>query len=328
MRMSSIMPKLPFGKVLILIAVAAMLAAAPRPASAADWPTRPVTLVVASTPGGMMDLISRSIAQDLSASLGQPVVVEFRPGGGGVIGLQAITKAAPDGYTLVQTNIGPMVFRPLMDKTITYDAEKDFTAIFLVGDTPNAVLVNPKIGVTSIKDLLAYADTKQHKLNIAHPGPGTMGHLCGVLLARQTHIEGNFIAYRGAAGIITDLMGGQVDLGTPAYGPGMDAVIMAVAGDQRLESQPNLPTLKESGVDVVCSTWVGIYGPPNMPPAIVEKLNAAIDAYLRKPEAHEKFGNIGLRVLGGSPDRMRSRVIDDRAKWSDIIAGVNFDLPK
>lgn len=311
-----------------LIATTALLGGAPQPAAAEDWPTRPITLVVASTPGGMMELISRSLAQDMSASLGQPVVVEFRPGGGSIIGVQAVARAEPDGYTLLQTNIGPMVFRPLMDKAITYDANKDFTPISLVADTPNAVLVNPKIGVKSIKDLLAYAETKDHKLSIAHPGIGTMGHLCGVLLAKKAKIEGNYIAYRGGQQIILDLMGGQIDLGTPAYGPGMDQVIIAVAGDQRLEAQPNLPTLKESGIDVVCSVWTGIYGPPNMPPAIVAKLNAAIEASLRKPEVREKFHKIGLRVLGGPPGKMTERVVADRVQWTDIITGLNIDFSK
>ena len=316
------------GPALVLYAAAAIFAAGPRAASAEDGPKRPITLVIASTAGGMMDVISRSIAQDLSVSLGQPVIVEFKPGGGGVIGQQTVTKAEPDGYTLLQTNTGPMVFRPMMDKTVTYDADRDFTAISLVGDTPNAVLVNAKVGIKSIKDLLAYADTKDRKLNIAHPGPGTMGHLCGVLLARKAKIEGNFIAYRGAQQILLDLTGGQVDMGTPAFGPGMDPLIVAVAGDHRMASQPNVPTLKESGIDVVCSTWVGIFGPPNMPPEIVAKLNAAIDAYLRKPDARGKFDPIGLRIIGGAPDKMTARIAADRAQWTDIIKSVNIDLSK
>jgi len=316
------------GPAIGLFVAVALLGATPRAAVAEDWPTKPITLIVASTPGGMMDVISRSIAQDLSVALGQPVIVEFRPGGGSVIGIQAVAKAAPDGYTLLQTNIGPMVFRPLMDKTITFDAEKDFTPISLVGDTPNALLVNPKIGAKTVKDVIAYARTKDNKLTIAHPGIGTMGHLCGVLLAREAKFEGNYVPYRGAQQIILDLLGGQLDLGTPAYGPAMDQVIIAVAGDQRLESQPNLPTLKESGIDVVCSTWTGIFGPAGMPPAIVEKLNAAIETYLRKPEAREKFGAIGLRVLGGAPGKMSERILADRKQWTDIITGLNIDLSK
>lgn len=313
---------------MVLVAATALFGGAPQPAFAADWPTRPITLVVASTPGGMMELISRSLAQDMSVSLGQPVIVEFRPGGGNIIGVRAVGQSKPDGYTLLQSNIGPMVFRPLIDKSVTYDANKDFTPISLVADTPNALLINPKIGVKSIKDLLAYAETKDHKLSIAHPGLGTMGHLCGLLLAKKTKIEGNYIAYRGGQQIVLDLMGGQIDLGTPAYGPGMDQVIIATAGDRRLEAKPDLPTLKESGIDVVCSTWTGIYGPPNMPPAIVAKLNAAIGASLRKPEVREKFHKIGLQVIGGPPAKMTQRVTADRAQWTDIITGLNIDFSK
>ena len=119
-----------------------------------------------------------------------------------------------------------------------------------------------------------------------------------------------------------------VDLGTPAYGPGMDQVIIAIAGDRRLEAQPELPTLKESGIDVVCSTWTGIFGPPNMPPAIVAKLNAAIEASLHKPDVREKFQKIGLRVLGGPPGKMTERVAADRVQWTDIITGLNIDFSK
>ena len=333
MRVASILQKIRrasavFGKPLALIAAAAVLGAGARPASAEDWPTKPINLVASFTAGGMMDFIGRTIVQDLSPALGQPVIVDFKSGGGGVVGLQWLAKQPADGYTLMMTATGPLVFRPLIDKKVGYDAEKDFTPIILIGDTPNAVMASPKHGFKTIKDLLDYVNTKSNKLTIGHPGPGTMGHLCGVLLARKAHIDPTFVAYRGAAGIITDLMGGQIDLATPAYGPGMDKLTLALSSDERLKSQPDLPTLKESGVDVVCSTWIAIHAPAHVPPAIVNKLNAAIDAFLRKPETHAKFGTIGLRVLGGPPDRMRARIKEDLAKWTDIVAGVNFDLPK
>jgi tripartite-type tricarboxylate transporter receptor subunit TctC len=307
---------------------ALVLALAAMPAAAEEWPSRPITLIVASTPGGMMDVISRSLAQEMTATLGQPVVVEFRPGGGSVIGVQAVAKAAPDGYTLLQTNIGPMVFRPLMDKSVTYDANKDFTAVSLIADTPNAVLVSATSGVKSIKDLIAYTAAKNDKLTLAHPGIGTMGHLCSVLMAEKMKIDATYVAYRGGQQIILDLMGGQIDLGTPAYGPGMDKVAIAIAGDQRMEERPDLPTLKESGIDVVCTTWTGIYGPPNMPPAIVAKLNAAIEAALRKPDIRQKLQPLGVRILGGPPERLHARVDADRVQWTDIIARLNIDLSK
>ena len=312
-----------YASTLLLIAAAVLCAA--RPAAAEDWPARPVTLVLSFAGGGLMDFAARSIAQDLTATLGRPVVVETKQGGGGVVGAIDVAKARPDGYTFLITAIGPMVFRPLTDKNVGFDTDKDFTPIILVGDSPNVVLASPKLGVDNIKELLAYAARHNHQLTIAHPGPGTMGQLCGVQLAAKAGIHGTFVAYRGATPIITDLMGGQVDIGTPAYGPGAGAVkILAVTGDERLASLPEVPTLKESGVDVVCATWIAIYGPAGVPRPIVDKLNTAIDGYLRKPETQAAFGKIGMRLIGGPPERLRERVIADRAEWSKIIAGLNL----
>jgi len=310
-------------KVLFMAVIALLMA---RPAAAEDWPSRPVVLVLSFAGGGMMDFAARSIAQDLTAVFGHPVVVETKQGGGGLVGAGYVAKAAPDGYTLLVTAIGPMVFRPLMDKNVGFDADKDFTPLILVGDTPNVILASPQLGVGSIKELLAYAGRHNNQLSIAHPGPGTMGHLCGALFAAKTHINGNLVAYRGAAQIIADLRGGQVEIGTPAYGPGSDAVkVLAVTGEERLPSLPDVPTLKESGLDVECATWIAIYGPPGLPAAIVGKLNAAMDAYLRKADTREQFGKLGLRPLGGPPERLRNRVIADRKIWAPIIGGMKFD---
>ncbi|MBI2713181.1 MAG: tripartite tricarboxylate transporter substrate binding protein [Rhizobiales bacterium] len=306
-----------------------MLGAAPRPAAAEDWPTRPVTLMVTFGPGGMMDYVSRSLASVLTTALGQPVIVEIKPGGGGVVGIVSAAKAAPDGYTLVVSAVGPLVFRPIMDKSVGYDVDKDLAPVILVGDTPNVLLAAPKLGVNTLKELVAYADKNQHRLSIAHPGPGTMGHLCGVEFAKQAHIGGNFIAYRAGTPIVADLLGGQIDTGIPAYGPGWDAVkMLAVGSEERMDFLPNVPTFKESGYNIVCSTWIAIYAPAGVPRPIVLKLNAAMDAFLRDPETRAKFSKMGLNTLGGSPERLRDRVIADRAAWSPILSGMSLDSSK
>ncbi len=304
-----------------LIAATACLALAPRLAAAQEWPARPVTILLPFAGGGMMDFATRMIAQHLTATLGQTFVVEAKSGGGGAIGAMALAKAPPDGYTLMVTAVGPMVFRPLMDKTTAYDADKDFTPIIMIGDTPNAIFASPKLGVGTVKELVAYADKNGKKLNIGHPGVGTMGQFCGALLASKMGIDGNMIAYRGAAPIIVDLLGGQIDIGTPSLGPGSESVkILAVSGEERLDTLPNVPTLKESGLDMECATWLAIYAPAGVPRPIVDKLNAAIDALLRKPETRAKFGTVSLRPIGGPPERLRDRVIADRALWAPIIA--------
>jgi tripartite-type tricarboxylate transporter receptor subunit TctC len=329
MRAPFALPKVRLCKAFAPVILAAMLAGAPRPAVAEDWPTRPVTIVLSFAGGGMMDFATRTIANDLTTVLGQPVIVETKPGGGGVVGIVSVAKAAPDGYTLLVSAIGPLVFRPLMDNSVGYDVDKDFAPIILVGDTPNVLLANPNLGANTVKELVAYADKNQHRLSIGHPGPGTMGHLCGVQFAKQAHIDGNFIAYRGAPPIIADLRGGHIDIGTPAYGPGSDAVkMLAVGSEERMDFLPDVPTMKESGYDIVCSTWIAIYAPANVPRPIVLKLNAAMDAFLRKPETRAQFGKIGLHALGGPPERLRDRVIADRATWSPILSGMSLDPGK
>ena len=329
MRAWPVIPRLSFCKMVILVAVAAMLGAALRPAAAQDWPTRPITIVVAFPAGGSLDFVARAIAHNLTDVFGQPVVVKNEAGGGGAIASTSVARAAPDGYTLLVSAIGPMVFRPLMDKTSGYDADKDFTPIIQAADGPNVILANPKHGFNTVKDLLAYAGKQQNKISIAHPGPGTMGHLCALLFAKETHVDGNLIAYRGAPPMIVDLLGGQIDIGVPSYGPGSDSVkILAVTSDKRVNFLPEVPTLKESGINVVCSTWIAVYAPPNLPTTIAAKLNAAMDAFLRKPETAEKFSRIGLHALGGTIEQLRQRAASDRAKWSPIISTINFNPAK
>jgi tripartite-type tricarboxylate transporter receptor subunit TctC len=329
MRAWPVMPRLSFGKMVFLVAVAAMLGAALRPAAAEDWPTRPITLVVSFPAGGSMDYLGRSIARNLSEVLGQPVIVENKLGGGGAVATLAVARAPADGYTLLVTAIGPAVFRPIMEQAVGYDMEKEFTPVILAADSPNVLLANPKLGLNTVKDLLAYAKQKQNKLSIAHSGPGTMGHLCAVLFASEAHIDGSFIAYRGAPQMVSDLLGGQIDIGFPAFGPGsQSAKILAVTTEERVDFLPDVPTMKESGFDLVGSTWNAIYAPANVPREIVSKLNRAIDAHLRKPETRQQLMQIGMRALGGTSEQLRERVTQDRANWSKILVGLKLDADK
>ena len=323
------MPWLSFYKMVFLIAVAGMLGTALSPAAAENWPTRPITLVVSFPAGGSMDYLGRSIAQNLTEVLGQPVIVENRLGAGGAVATMAVARAAPDGYTLLVSAIGPAVFRPIMDPSVGYDMDKEFTPVILAADSPNVLLASPKLGLNTVKDLLAHAKQKQNKLSIAHSGPGTMGHLCAVLFASEAHIDGSFIAYRGAPPMVTDLLGGQIDIGFPAFGPGsQSAKILAVTTEQRVDFLPGVPTMKESGFNLVGSTWNAIYAPANVPREIVGKLNAAIDSYLRKPETRQQLMKIGMRALGGTPEQLRERMTQDRDNWSRILVGLKNDADK
>ena len=322
-------PVLPKAKTFVLLGVAAMLAGAPRPASAENWPTRPITLVSAFAAGSMIDFVGRAVANDLSAAIGQPVVYETKAGGGGVVASLYVAKAPPDGYTLLLTGVGPAALRPLMDKSVGYDTDADFTPISLLGETPNVLVANPKLGLNTVNDLVAYAKSKGGKLNIGHSGPGTMGHLCSILFGAEAGVDVSSISYRGTAPMMVDVLGGQIDAGFPAYNPATRAAkILAVTSAERVEFLPDVPTMKESGFDMAGGTWEAIYGPAHMPAEIAAKLNAAIDTFLSKPETRRRFSEAGFHVFGGPPARLTQRVAQDRAKWSKIIAGIKFDNAK
>ena len=313
-------------KLVALVAAAVWL---PQSIAAQEWPSRTVTITQTFPGGGMMDFAARAIAHELTEKLGQTFVVETKVGGAGLLGLQTVGRMAPDGYNFVVSAIGPMVFRPLIDKNFNVDPDKDFEPVIMVGATPNGVLASPKIGVSTVAELKAYAAKQGNKLNIGHPGPGTMGLYCGVLLAEKLGIEGNFISYRGSTQIVQDLLGGQLEAGTPAFGPSsMSAKVLAISSDERLDAVPDVPTLRQAGVDVTCATWNAIYAPAGTPKPIIDKLNAAIDAFLKKPETKKAFAEIGMTPWGGSPERVTKQMAEDRKTWAAIVTRLEAASPK
>jgi tripartite-type tricarboxylate transporter receptor subunit TctC len=298
----------------------------PAPAAAQAWPSRPITLVVAFPAGTTVDYAARAIAQHLSGALGQNVIVESRTGGGGVIASASVAKAAPDGYTLLMTSIGPAVLRPLIDAKLHYDAVADFTPIMLVGEAPNLLVSSPALGFRDVHDLVVHAKQNPGKLTIGHSGPGTMGHLVGLTLASEAAIDVNLVAYAGSPPIIADLAGGHIDVGSIAYGAALGNVkVLAVTTDERPSFLPDVPTMRESGFPgVTGATWSGLFAPAGLPPDIVAKLNASIDEFLRDEATRTTFDKVGYRVLGGTPERLRRQMSDDRAKWSKVIAAAKI----
>jgi tripartite-type tricarboxylate transporter receptor subunit TctC len=296
------------------------------PAGAQHWPSRPITLIAAFPPNTTTNYGARVIAQDLSTALGEPVVVETRAGGGGVVASVAVAKAPPDGHTLLMTTIGPAVLRPIIDQKLAYDAVRDFTPIVLVGDAPNVIAASAKSGFTSIRDVVAYAKKNPGKLTIGHPGVGTMGHLVALLFAAEAEIEVNFISYQGAPAILSDLAGGHIDVGAIAYGVGADtAKILAVTTEERLDFLPDVPTMKESRYpNVFGTTWSAIFAPAGLPDEIVAKLNTGINDFILKDEIRQQFAKVGYRILGGTPQRLRERMNDDHAKWAKVIAAAKI----
>jgi tripartite-type tricarboxylate transporter receptor subunit TctC len=297
-------------------------------AAASAQPSRPITFVNAYAPGSIGDFVGRAIASDLATTLGQPVIVENRSGGGGAIASASVAKAPPDGTTLIMTTIGPTVLRPLIDANLPYDAVADFTPIGLIGEVPNVLATNPKLNFANVQDVVTYAKRNPGRVSIAHAGPGTVAHLLGLLFAAQAGIEGNFVSYRGAAPMVLDLAAGQVDFAFPAYGPEARVTkILAVASNERIDFLPGVPTMKESNFPgVVGSTWYAVYAPAGVPSDVVARLNGAINAFLDREEVRKKLAALGFRILGGSPERLRQQMIDDRAKWSEVITSAKITI--
>ncbi|MBI3705563.1 MAG: tripartite tricarboxylate transporter substrate binding protein [Rhizobiales bacterium] len=301
---------------------------ADRSSRAETWPTRPITILVGAGPGGSMDTIARVLAEYATKQLGQPVVVENRAGGGGVVAAVAVARGPPDGYTIALQAVGPMVLRPIMDPAVGYNPAKDFSPIVLVGDTPNVILGGAKFPAHTVRETVDWAKKNPGRLNIGHPGPGTMGHLAALLLASNSGIAGTYIAYRSGGAMLPDLLGGQIDIAVAAYTPQLKAApLLAVMTAEPLAFLPGVPSMREAGYPgVYASTWFGLFGPPNLPRDIVEKLNTAVNDFLRGEEAQKHFAILGFRSLGGSPEVLAKKIADDKILWSKVIKDADIKL--
>jgi tripartite-type tricarboxylate transporter receptor subunit TctC len=315
--------------VFLTVAFMALVTLCSRPvASCADeWPSRPITFVVSFPAGAATDFAAREIAQNISDTLGQPIIVENKPGAAGVVGTTAVAKAQPDGYSFLITAIGPAVLRPLIDKKLPYNPFADFTPVILVGETPNGFAVKTDSLFRSIKDVITYAKQNPGKITIGHPGTGTIGHLIALLFVSEAGIEGNLIPYQGATPLFSDLLGGHIQIASIAYGPSAHNVkFLGVTSNERIDFLPEVPTISEVGLfNVTGTTWVAIYAPAGTPPQIISKLNNTINTYLSKDETKKNFTAIGFQILGGTPERLEKQMTDDYIKWSKIIAGAKLN---
>jgi tripartite-type tricarboxylate transporter receptor subunit TctC len=292
-----------------------------------DWPARPVTIVNLFGAGGAGDVASRAVAQALSDKFGQSVVVENRPGAGGVVGTTFVAKAKPDGCTLLTTAIGPAVLNQLLFKSVPYDTVRDFTPVVMLGELPQVIVSNPKLGFKTLADLAAYGKSNPAGLNIGHSGVGSMGHLTAALFAAKAGVKATYVAYRSPGAVITDVLSGQIQAGVPTFIPAVQSVTaLAVTGERRLEFQPNVPTIRESGYDVAAITWIALLAPAGLPDKIRDQLNAAINDYLKSEDGRQAFARINVRALGGTPGELAETIKKDRALWAPIIARENIHL--
>jgi tripartite-type tricarboxylate transporter receptor subunit TctC len=301
-----------------------MLGAATSPA--AEYPGKPIRMIVPFAPGGGVDFTARLVGQKLGAALGQTVVADNRAGAGGVIGTELAAKSAPDGYTLLLGSAGPLAILPGISARLPYDPLRDFAPVALASTLPFLLVVHPSLPAKSLAELIALAKARPGQLNYATAGNGSTTHLVIELFKSMAGIDIVHVPYKGAAPAVADLLAGQVQLMAGDLSTLMPQVkagklrALAVTASKRSALAPDLPTVAEAGVDgFEASGWFGVLAPAATPRALVMRLNAAINAALGAADARERVNALGGDAAGGSPAEFGVRMRDDLAKWKRLI---------
>ncbi len=297
----------------------------PASAAAESWPARTITLIVPFPAGGTTDIVARSLGQKLSDALHQPVVIDNRGGGGGTLGAAVAAKAAPDGYTFFISTIAHAIATSLY-KQLPYDFEKDFIPITVIASVPNIVIVHPSVPVNSVKELIDYAKANPGKLNYGSAGNGSTEHLSAELFKSMAGVQMTHVPYKGGAPMMTDLLGGQIQIAIETSGSALPHVrggkvrALAVTTATRSPALPDVPTVSEAGlVGYEMTTWYGILAPKGTPKEIVAKINQEVRAILKSPEMKKRLDEIGAEPGGISPDQFAAFIKSEIAKWAKLV---------
>jgi tripartite-type tricarboxylate transporter receptor subunit TctC len=300
---------------------------------AQTYPTRPIRIVVAYTPAGATDILARVIGQKMNEAWSQPVIIENRPGANGNIGTEYAAKAAPDGHTFLMTTAGPHGINPSLYRKLGYDAVKDFTAVSLVALVPNILVVNNALPVKSVKELIAHAKANPGKLSYGSPGAGSTAHLSMELFKSMTGTNLVHVPYKGSAGVLTDVMGGQIAAtmdNMPAYLPQVKAGkirALAVSPNKRSPAVPDLPTVAEAGVPGYnSSAWFGLVAPAATPRDVVNKLSAETARILQMADVKSRLAELGAEPIGSTPEQFTAHIKAEIDKWAKVIKEANVEL--
>jgi tripartite-type tricarboxylate transporter receptor subunit TctC len=321
--------KLPRRNFLHLAVGAAALPAVSRLAWAQAYPARPVRLIAPFAPGGASDILARLIGQWLSERLGQPFVIENRPGAGSNIGTEAVVHAAPDGYTLGLFGAPSAINATLYDK-LNFNFVRDIAPVAGIIRGPYVIVVNPSVPAKTVPELIAYAKANPRKLNMASPGTGTGPHIAGELFKMMAGVDMVHVPYRGTGPSLTNLIGGQVQVtfeATPAsigYIRAGTLRALAVTTTRRSEALPDIPTVAEFVPGYEASAWFGVGAPKATPAEIVEKLNKEINAGLADSKIEARLANLGGDVLALSPADFGKLIADETEKWGKVIRALNI----
>ncbi len=293
-------------------------------ALAQPYPAKPIRMVVPFAPGGPTDLYARSVGQELSKLLGQPVIVDNRSGAGGNLGADIIAKSAPDGYSIVLGTVGAFAVNMTLYPKMPYDVLRDFAPVSLVAIVPMMLVVHPNVPVKTPKDLVELAKAKPGQLTYGSAGSGTSIHMASEMFKAMTGVDMVHIPYKGTAPAMTDLIGGQLQLmfsdATSAIPQAKSGKVRAVAVTKRVEAMPDVPTFAETGFpNYDPSFWVGIFAPAGTPRDIVLRLNGAIAKSLQAPEVRERFISQGAQPVSNTPEEFTEFVRAEIAKWAKVV---------
>jgi tripartite-type tricarboxylate transporter receptor subunit TctC len=306
----------------------------PAMASAQDFPNKPIKLIVPFPPGGPNDIIARVVSQRMSELMKQPVVIENRGGQGGVLGTDAVAKAAPDGYTIGIVSASSLVINPTMEK-VPYDVAKDFAPVTLVTTVPEMLVVASNVAARDMNELVALAKSQPGKLNFASAGVGGLPHLAGELFRLTAKIDIVHVPYRGAAPAINDLLGQQVQmafLDLPVILPHIKSGTLrpiALGAAKRAPTSPNVPTTAEVGMpDLLIENWYGMIAPAGTPANIVNLINKVTNEAMRDPQVAQKLADQGLTVAGDTPEHFRDYIGAESKKWAKVIRDAGVGMAK
>lgn len=290
-----------------------------------NWPERPIKLIVGFNAGGTTDVVARILAEDMSQTLGQPIIVENRPGAGSNIATEMVKRAKPDGYTLYMVAVTAAINQTLYESA-DFDLTADFEPVSLAVKVPNVLVVHPSLPVNSVQELVDYAKAHPGILNFASSGSGTSIHMAGELFKQLAEIDVAHIPYSGSAPAVTDLIGGQVDYAfdnMPSAWPHVNAGklrALAVTTSERTESAPDLPTMKESGFETFdVSSWFGVVAPKGTPEEITQRLNEAMHTAMRKPDIHERLADLGAIPEFTSREEFAQFLAREVDSWGEVV---------
>ena len=312
------------------LALAAMLAVLPQ-ADAQDYPSRPVKIIVPFPAGGTADVMPRVIGEWLSRKWGQPVVVENRTGAAGNIGAEAVAKAEPDGYTLLSAPPPPLVINQNLYPKLGFDPS-EFVPIVIMGRVPNALVVNPKLPLNSVAEVIAYAKANPGKLTSATQGNGTTSHLTSELFQMMADVKFQHVPYRGSAPALTDLVAGSVDLMFDNLGVSLPLVkggqlkLLGVATPKRMASLSDGPTIAETLPGFESAAWFAIVAPPKTPQAVVDKINADVNEALRQSDIVQRLTQLSAEPIGGTPQATAAYMREEIERWHKVIKAANVKL--